>query len=77
MAQANDTAAAVSRDTTTSVPPRFLSLGDGNEILQVALAPGESIVANERAFCYRGLGLRATELHDPNERGAIGRAFGW
>ena len=54
--------------------PRFVSLGDGNEVLQVALAAGDSILANERAFVYRGLGL-ASETHQAV--GAVGRAIGW
>eukprot|EP00752_Nemacystus_decipiens_P002106 g2013.t1 len=58
---------------TTETSPRFVSLGDGNEVLQVALATGDSVLANERAFVYRGLGL-ATETQAV---GAVGRAFGW
>lgn len=53
--------------------PRFLSLGDGNEVLQVALGAGDSILANERAFIYRGLGLSC----EPQGVGAVGRAIGW
>lgn len=53
--------------------PRFVSLGDGNEVLQVALAAGDSILANERAFVYRGLGLAS----EPEAVGAVGRAIGW
>lgn len=53
--------------------PKFVSLGDGNEVLQVALAAGDSILANERAFVYRGLGL-ASEVQAV---GAVGRAIGW
>lgn len=53
--------------------PRFLSLGDGNEVLQVALGPGDDILANERAFLYRGLGLQQEVEHT----GRLGRAIGW
>lgn len=53
--------------------PRFISLGDGNEVLQVALGAGDSILANERAFVYRGLGLAS----EPQAVGAVGRAIGW
>lgn len=53
--------------------PRFLSLGDGNEVLQVALGPGDDILANERAFLYRGLGLQQEVEHN----GRFGRAIEW
>lgn len=56
--------------------PRFLSLGDGNEILQVALDAGDSVLAGERAFCYRGLGLQQ-EILPFLETGTLGRALGW
>lgn len=56
--------------------PRFFTLGDGNEVLQVALGPGDEVLANERAFVYRGLGLRQ-EVHHTGERGTLGRALGW
>ncbi|CAM9979225.1 unnamed protein product [Ascophyllum nodosum] len=60
----------------TKTTPRFLSLGDGNELLQIALAPGDSILAGERTFCYRGLGLRAEVQPFPNS-GPVERALGW
>lgn len=56
--------------------PRFLSLGDGNEVLQVALNPGDSVLAGERAFCYRGLGLQQ-EIQPFADTGTLGRALGW
>lgn len=65
-------AATVVRETS----PRFLSLGDGNEILQVAMAPRDQVLASERAFAYRGLGLKQ-EVQQLVERGALGRALGW
>lgn len=55
--------------------PRFISLGDGNEVLQVALGAGDSILANERAFVYRGLGLASEPLQ--LAVGAFGRGLGW
>lgn len=55
--------------------PRFLSLGDGNEVLQVALNPGDSVLAGERTFCYRGLGLQ--QEVQPIDTGMVGRALGW
>lgn len=73
----NTEAAAPLVEAAATASPRFMSLGEGSEILQVALAPGDSIVAGERSFCYRGLGLKAAEVQNPNERGAIGRALGW
>lgn len=53
--------------------PRFLSLGEGSEVLQVALCPGDAILANERAFVYRGLGLQ----QELQPTGPLGRALGW
>ncbi|CAM9861517.1 unnamed protein product [Scytosiphon promiscuus] len=53
--------------------PLFLTLGDGNEVLQVALRPGDSVFANEKAFIYRGLGLQQEVQHI----GPLGRALGW
>lgn len=40
--------------SSAETSPRFLALGDGNEVLQVALAPDDSVLASERSFCYRG-----------------------
>lgn len=76
MAAHHDTVAADGPNVTTTASPRFLSLGDGNEVLQAALAPGDVILAAESAFCYRGLGLRQ-EVHRLTDRGTIGRALGW
>lgn len=58
---------------STRLTPKFLSLGDGNEILQVAFAPGDSIFAAELAFSYRGIGLRS----EIQPVGAVERALGW
>lgn len=71
MAAATEPASGSSQNS-----PRFLTLGDGNEVLQVALGPGDEVFATERSFVYRGLGLRQ-ELHRTAERGALGRALGW
>lgn len=60
--------------TMVDASPRFISLGDGNEVLQVALGAGDSILANERAFVYRGLGLASEPT---GAVGAVGRAIGW
>lgn len=66
---------ATGQSAAAEASPRFLSLGDGNELLQVALNPGESIYASESAFCYRGLGLQ--QEVQPTEVSALGRALGW
>ncbi|CAM9150596.1 unnamed protein product [Laminaria digitata] len=66
---------ASSPPTVADASPRFLSMGDGNEVLQVALNPGESVLASENAFCYRGLGLQ--QEAQLTEFSALGRALGW
>lgn len=59
--------------SAAAASPVFLTLGDGNEVLQVALRPGDAVFANERAFIYRGLGLQ----QEVQPIGALGRAMGW
>lgn len=60
-------------DASRDASPRFLSLGEGSEVLQVALCPGDAILANEKAFVYRGLGLQ----QELQPTGPMGRALGW
>ncbi|CBJ49032.1 conserved unknown protein [Ectocarpus siliculosus] len=60
-------------DASPDASPRFLSLGEGSEVLQVALCPGDAILANEKAFVYRGLGLQ----QELQPTGPMGRALGW
>lgn len=66
---------ASSPPSVADASPRFLSMGDGNEVLQVALNPRESVLASENAFCYRGLGLQ--QEAQLTEFSALGRALGW